>query len=442
MKKLKKILLYFLICTLVAGTGHLLIKNGFPCVTVQAAPIKLNKTNIVMAVGTKYTLKLQGASKKVNWASSDKKVVTVSSKGEITARNKGTAKIRAIYNSQKYFCTVTVEAPKLNKSKLTLTQGETYQLAVSGTKQKVTWSSSAPLVSCSKNGTIKALKPGTAKIRAVAGRKKLFCTVTVKETSTDTGNPSPAFPWENYKVMAHALGAVNGQVYLNSKESFIESYSKGYRLFEIDLSETSDGVWVCRHNWKESLGQWEGGGKKILTAKEFLSTPIYGKYTPMSLKDLFVLLKDYPDAYVLFDSKKYSARNYSNTLKDYREYINIAKEAGAADTLKRIIPQVYNESMYSAVKTFKVFPAYLYSLWQDYPVSQLVQIADFCKKNGIYGVTISRTNWSKEVQKLFSDRGIFLYVYTVNQLSEAKFYMAEGAAGICTDMITIEELLN
>lgn len=147
----------------------------------------------------------------------------------------------------------------------------------------------------------------------------------------------------------------------------------------------------------------------------------------MSLKDLFVLLKKYPDAYVLFDSKKYAQRNYSMTLKDYNEYIKIAEEAGAKEILKRVIPQIYNESMYPAVAAMKIFPTYLYSLWTQYSVNELIHIADFCYEKGIPAVTISKANWSKSIQKIFDARGIFLYVYTVNNIDEAKIYMQEGA---------------
>lgn len=70
------------------------------------------------------------------------------------------------------------------------------------------------------------------------------------------------FSWTDHRTIAHALGGLDGKEYLNSRESFLSMYNQGVRLFELDLSRTSDGVWVCRHNWNESMGQWEGTGKK------------------------------------------------------------------------------------------------------------------------------------------------------------------------------------
>ena len=176
---------------------------------------------------------------------------------------------------------------------------------------------------------------------------------------------TPEFKWENYKTIAHALGGIGDKTYLNSKESFLAGYQMGCRLFEVDLVKTSDNVWVCRHSWYQSLGQWEGDEKKVLSSEEFLSRPIYGKYTPITFEDLLVLLSDYPDAFVMLDSKQYSLRNYQKTVEDYADYIELAED----------------------------------------------------------------------VQEIFDKKGIRLYIYTVNDLKEAQYYMQEGAAGVCSDYL-------
>lgn len=76
---------------------------------VEAAGVSLSEKAVTMAPATTKTLKLNGAvAKKVKWTSNNKKVATVSSKGKVTARTKGTAKIKAAYKKKKYTCTVTV----------------------------------------------------------------------------------------------------------------------------------------------------------------------------------------------------------------------------------------------------------------------------------------------------------------------------------------------
>ncbi len=251
---------------------------------------------------------------------------------------------------------------------------------------------------------------------------------------------TPEFNWENYSIITHALGSLDGLTYLNSRESFINFYDKGCRLFEVDLTKTSDGVWVCRHNWKEPLGQWDGEERKVLSSEEFLNTPIYGKYTPMTFEDLLKLLKEYPDAFVMVDSKQYSVRNYQRTLEDYAQYREIAINAGIEETLGQIIPEIYNSAMFSGTAQLYKFPSYIYSLWQEYSVEELNDIADFCQTSHIGAVTIYCDYWSEEIQKIFDEREILVYIYTVNDKEEAINYRQNGAAGVCTDILLAENL--
>ncbi len=70
----------------------------------------LSKTSLTMAPATTSTLKLKGVSAtKVKWKSSKKTVATVDNKGKVTARAKGTAEIRAVYQGKTYKCKVSVK---------------------------------------------------------------------------------------------------------------------------------------------------------------------------------------------------------------------------------------------------------------------------------------------------------------------------------------------
>ena len=248
------------------------------------------------------------------------------------------------------------------------------------------------------------------------------------------------FRWEDHRTIAHALGGLAGKDYLNSREGFLAMYEQGVRLFELDLSRTSDGVWVCRHNWKESMGQWKGSGKKVLTEKQFKNSKIYGTYTPMTLEDFFLLLKEHPDAYVMIDSKQYSLRNYQRTLEDYCDYVEIARAAGAESVLDQIIPEIYSEAMFPGTTMIYSFPSYVYSLWQEYTTEELNDIAEFCQTNKIMAVTIYRDYWSEEVQKIFDERDILVYIYTINDEEKAREYVKAGAKGVCTDTLISENL--
>lgn len=63
--------------------------------TDAKAKVKLNKKKLVLTVGKKAKLKVKGTKKKVKWSSSKKKIATVTKKGVVKAKKKGTAKIVA-----------------------------------------------------------------------------------------------------------------------------------------------------------------------------------------------------------------------------------------------------------------------------------------------------------------------------------------------------------
>lgn len=71
---------------------------------------------------------------------------------------------------------------KLNKTKLTLDEGKSYTLKLTGTTKTVKWSTSNKKVATvSSKGIVKAIKAGTATITATVSSKKYTCKVTVKE---------------------------------------------------------------------------------------------------------------------------------------------------------------------------------------------------------------------------------------------------------------------
>ena len=69
---------------------------------------KLNYSQKTITVGQTFNLKVNGTSSNVKWSSSNKSVASVSSKGVVTARRAGTAKIIATVKSKTFTCKVTV----------------------------------------------------------------------------------------------------------------------------------------------------------------------------------------------------------------------------------------------------------------------------------------------------------------------------------------------
>ena len=174
MKKKKRILSFFIVVALV-------FTMALGNVSVSAAAPKLSKTKVTLLKGEKITLKVTGTKKKVTWSSSKKNIATVTSKGQVLAKKKGSATITAKVNKKSYKCVVNVEDPKLSKTSLTLTEKKTSSIKLNGTTVKVTYVSSNPkIVRVNSRGKITAVKKGSAVITVKANTKKFKCKVTVK----------------------------------------------------------------------------------------------------------------------------------------------------------------------------------------------------------------------------------------------------------------------
>ena len=65
----------------------------------------------------------------------------------------------------------------------------------------------------------------------------------------------------------------------------------------------------------------------------------------MTFEDLLKLLEEYPDAFVMIDSKQYSVRNYQRTLEDYAQYREISIKAGIEHTLRQNSAISFNSSV-------------------------------------------------------------------------------------------------
>ena len=193
MKKKKRILSFFIVVALV-------FTMALGNVSVSAAAPKLSKTKVTLLKGEKITLKVTGTKKKVTWSSSKKNIATVTRKGQVLAKKKGSATITAKVNKKSYKCVVKVEDPKLSKTSLTLTEKETSSIKLNGTTVKVTYVSSNPKIArVNSRGKIKAVKKGSAVITVKANTKKFKCKVTVKTapkpkptvTPKPTATPKP-----------------------------------------------------------------------------------------------------------------------------------------------------------------------------------------------------------------------------------------------------------
>ena len=192
MKKWKKILIslitVFVLAMLPAKSA---ILPSTVCVT-EAAP-RISSSKLTMIKGQSRTLKITGLKKgqKITWKSSNSKIVAVNKAGKLQAKAKGSATITGTVSKRKYTCKVTVHAPKLNKTAVTLKVSQTYQLKLSGTNQKITWkSSNSKIVTVNKTGKLFAKSAGNATITAQVNGIRFVCKVKIQKKAAPA-KPAP-----------------------------------------------------------------------------------------------------------------------------------------------------------------------------------------------------------------------------------------------------------
>lgn len=169
---------------------------------VPLTAVALSETSIEITEGETQQLKPvftpeNASNQNVTWKSSSTAVATVSSTGLVTAVQEGTATITVTTEEggKTATCQVTVKkkvipvtSVSLDKSTLTLTEEETYQLTATidpadATNQNVSWTSDDTAVATvSSEGLVTAVQAGTATITVTTedGGKTATCRVTVK----------------------------------------------------------------------------------------------------------------------------------------------------------------------------------------------------------------------------------------------------------------------
>jgi hypothetical protein len=102
-RNITRILAFFLtLCILVTSISP-------TCIQAASKP-KLSATTKTLYIGSSFTLKVTGTTKKVTWSSNKKSVATVTSKGKVTAKQAGIATISAKVSGKTLKCKVTVKA--------------------------------------------------------------------------------------------------------------------------------------------------------------------------------------------------------------------------------------------------------------------------------------------------------------------------------------------
>lgn len=265
---------------------------------VNVESVSLNKSSVALIAGESVTLVVtvspsNATNKNVSWHSSDESVATVSN-GRVTALKAGSAVITvtAEDGGKTAICQVSVkpkivnvQSVSLNKSSITLTEGESITLTAvvspsNATNKNVRWSSSDASVASVVNGKVTALKAGSSTIKVTTedGGLTASCQVVVKSKeirvkSVSLNRETLALePGEKATLTATVSpsNATNKNVWWSSSDATIVSVDNG-RLYARELGRTTITVTTVDGRHKASCqvvvenigeGSHEGIGEK------------------------------------------------------------------------------------------------------------------------------------------------------------------------------------
>lgn len=239
------------------------------------------------------------------------------------------------------------------------------------------------------------------------------------------------------KYIAKRMGGVDGYANTNSKEAMEESYKRGIRVLQGDLTMTSDGKLVlCTDFTKESLANlslpltWQN---EIPSEKEFLSKKIKNKYTTMSFNDVAEFMKNHKDVYFVVGLNNKSIKDVE---KDYKEILKVSRKVDN-NILKRIIPQIYYDQMYRPIMNMYDFKSAIYVVNKDEKKS-MDKIIDFSFGHGIKIISLEEDKLSKDTIRKLTDRSMGIYMYGFNDLQKVSEFDPSYIFGVFSDYLPKE----
>ncbi len=233
--------------------------------------------------------------------------------------------------------------------------------------------------------------------------------------------------YTDYSIIAHSGGGIDDKTYTNSKEAWEYSYNNGTRIFDADLSFTSDQKLVLRHEWYDDLEQPNISEEEIPSYEEFMSTLIFQKYTPMSAYDMLCFMESHDDCYVACDFK--------NEIGGVKSLIALVKEYDMEQVMDRIIISFYDYEDYFEIKQLYNFENWAIRQYENSP-HNYYELAKFCVENDI-PVCMVKTAYLDEGDNIqvLTDKGIQVWAAVVNDIDKAKDYKEMGVTGFVSDFI-------
>lgn len=223
------------------------------------------------------------------------------------------------------------------------------------------------------------------------------------------------------KYIAHAGGEYEKLDYTNSLEALNYNYEKGYKMFEVDISLTSDNELVLIHDWNNTFKKYFSENK-IPTHKKFLNLKMNYDLTQIDFDALVEWLKNKNDVYIITDVKVIN--NFEILKKISIKY---------PDIISQIIPQIYNFQEYDRISKLGyksiIFTLYRYN-------NNDKEVLNFAKEKNISAITMPINRAKTKLPKKLLELGVPTFAHTVNlEKDEKKLKNDYCVFGIYTDSL-------
>lgn len=259
---------------------------------------------------------------------------------------------------------------------------------------------------------------------------------SIEDTAASSELDQPFdYSWaEQHPYIAHAFGGILGNTYTNSYEAFLLNYQLGHRVFEVDFFLTDDGKTVAAHDdasWRTNARVPFEPGDKPFTYDNFMSSLWNDKYHPVDLALLFRLLQQYPDIYIVTDTKFYDE---ANVRQQFNAFVETASTIDSS-LLNRFIIQIYKPEMLEWIMEIYPWKSVIYTLYANEGAWTPENVLAFSKESGVKFITMW-DNWlTPEIANSWKSAGIKIATHTINNLSQAQQSRARGADVIYTDFL-------
>lgn len=211
--------------------------------------------------------------------------------------------------------------------------------------------------------------------------------------------------------------------YTNSLEALENCYRGGKKFCEVDLQETSDGMLICGHGDDSEL-VFGTGLPPTASGMDFLSSRIFGEFTPLSADSLADSMRAHPDFYVITDAKT--------------DNISVCRYLAEAfpDLRSRFIVQIQQPEEYELLRQLG-FPYIMYPIFKT-PDEQrgLIQLAVYVRKHELLALILPNGYYSPDFKLLLAEKliGIPFVLHTLNDEWEIDYYLNNHlAVAVYTD---------